>query len=211
MRSSNFQEDLSLQLIWNAKAELILPDTIIKLQNIFYKDSKSGKLVNYVSPFRIPYLMMADSIRLRIVTENKADTLRAVTELTTPVKISSFQLDEQKILVHSTNGSLPENRYYGIYLEYTINEEVIRKSEYYDYSRVTDQELSFQLNIPPGRRSYRVILYHITAANYEFQRALQKASRSNVDPFEAPIILPGTIKGGQGIFTYTTADTLFIK
>jgi hypothetical protein len=211
LRGSSFQKDLSLQLVWYAKAELLLPDTTITLQNILFKDSESGKLVNYVSTFLLPPLLPEDSLRLRIISEDKADTLYAATELVQPIEITDWSLNDRQIMISCANGTSMRNRFYGVYLEYEREGSIIRKSEFYDYSRTEDSRLTFRLDIPSGDRSYRIILYRITPANYRFQRAIQQASRSNVDPFEAPVVLPTNIRGGQGIFTYSTADTLLIR
>jgi len=199
-----------MQLVWNAKVELLLADTTLTLQNIFYKDKASGKLINYANPYVLPAVLPEDSIRLRIITENEQDTLYAVTKPVAPVKITGWTLTGQQLVLSCTQGTATHNRYYGVYLEYEQDGENKRKVEYYDHARSDEPTLTFRLALPPGKRAYRVILYRITPANYHFQRAVQQASRSNVDPFEAPIVLPTNVQGGQGIFTYTTQDTLYI-
>ena len=211
IRTSSFQEDLSLQLVWNARVELMLPDTAIQLQNIFYKDKKSGKLINYASPYRLPAVLPGDSVRLRIITENSTDTLYAATEPVEQIKITGWTLSDTQIRWSFANGSEAKDRFYGVYLEYKLAGQTIRKSEYYDHSLSSEPELSMRLNVPNGNRPYRITLYRITPANYHFQRALQQASRSNIDPFEPPVMLPSNVQGGQGIFTYSTQDTLVIE
>lgn len=211
IRTSSFQEDLSVQLVWNAKAELILADTIITLQNIFYKDTESGKIINYASPYYLPAMVPGESIRLRIITNDEKDTLYATTEFVEPIKIVDWSRDGQHIIIRCSNGSNAINRFYGVYLEYEYEGNIIRKTEYYDYSLTNEKELTFRLNIPAEGYPYRIILYRIAPANYRFQLALQKAGHSNVDPFEAPVILPTNIQGGQGIFTYSTQDTLILQ
>ncbi|RAU81331.1 DUF4249 family protein [Pontibacter arcticus] len=211
IRTSSFQEDLSLQLVWNAHVELMLPDTVIRLQNIFYKDKVSGKMVNYASPYRLPAILPEDSVRLRIITVNNADTLYAATETVAPVVITDWVFNGTQIRLSFTNGPDARHRFYGVYLEYELAGQTIRKSEYYDYSLSSEPELSIRLDVPDGKQPYRIILYRITPDNYHFQRALQQASRSNVDPFEPPVVLPSNVQGGQGIFTYSTQDTLVIE
>ena len=211
IRSSTFQQNLSLQLIWNAQAELMLPDTTLPLQNLFYKDKESGKILNYVNPYRLPAGLALDSLRLRLITDDKADTLYGTTALVEPVKISSWQARDQQIRVSCAQATTPENRYYGLYSEYQVAGNIIRKSQYYDYSHHSDPQISFLLDVPAGERSYRIILYRITPQNYHFQRALSQAARSNIDPFEAPVALPTNIRGGQGFFTYSTTDTLLLQ
>ncbi|WP_025608552.1 DUF4249 family protein [Pontibacter actiniarum] len=211
IRSSSLRESLSVQLVWNAKAELVLADTAVVLQNILYRGKESIRLINYVNTYRLPTELSGDSLRLRIVTEGGGDTLYAATPLVEQVRIDGWELKEKMISVSCPNSAKEDGRYYGVYLEYELEGEVKRKSEYYDYSSVQDKQLTFQLDVPSGKRAYRLILYRITAANYSFQRTLQQASRASVDPFEPPVALPTNVQGGQGIFTYITADTLYIK
>jgi Domain of unknown function (DUF4249) len=208
IRSSTFQQDLSVQLIWNAQAELLLPDTVLALQNLFYKEKESGKAFNYVHPYQLPAGLTGDSLRLRLITADKMDTLYAATALVEPVRISGWQVREKQITVSCGHAAMPQNRYYGIYLEYQVAGNTSRSTQYYDFAHITDPQIDFVLDVPAGKRPYRIILYRITPANYHFQRALSQAHRSNIDPFEAPVVLPSNIRGGQGIFTYSTADTL---
>ncbi len=210
IRTSTFQEDLALQLVWNAEAELLLPDTTIQLQNIFYKEKESGKLVNYASAYIMPAILPGDSVRLRIITGDKADTLYAATEPVEQVKIIGWAFDGTQIRVRCENGAEPRNRFYGIYLEYEQEGKTKRKAEYYDHSLSGEGELTFRLDVPATHYPYRVVLYRVTQANYYFQRALQQAARANEDPFEPPVVLPTNVRGGQGIFTYSTQDTLVI-
>ncbi len=210
IRTSTFQEDLALKLVWNAEVELLLPDTTIQLQNIFYKEKGSGKLVNYASTYLMPVMLPGDSVRLRIINGDKADRLYAATEPVEQVKITGWSFDGTQIRVSCENGAEPRNRFYGIYLEYEQEGKTKRKTEYYDHSLSGEEELTFRLDVAAGQQPYRVVLYRVTQANYSFQRALQQASRSNVDPFEPPVVLPTNVRGGQGVFTYSTQDSLLI-
>lgn len=210
VHTSTFQEEMALQLVWNAEAELLLPDTAIQLQNIFYKEKGTGKLVNYASPFLMPALLPGDSVRLRIITGDKADTLYATTQPVEQVKITGWSFDGSQIRVSCENGAEPEDRFYSIYLEYEQEGKTKRKAEYYDHSLSGEGALTFRLEVPAGHQPYRVILYRVTPANYRFQRALQQASRANQDPFEPPVVLPTNVWGGQGMFTYSTQDTLIV-
>ena len=207
-RTNNFQDDLSLRLVWYASASLSTTDTVISLSNMFFRNSSSGKLLNYVNPYIIPSGAAEDSIRIQIISESGGDTLYAATERVEPIKIKQWTLQNQVLQVSCNNGTSPANRYYSLFVESIKENKTMRKLIYYDYSHVEVPDLSISIQVSADEQLRRVIFYRITSANYQFQVALQQASRSNVDPFEPPVRLPTNIRGGEGIFTYCTADTL---
>ena len=211
MKTNSFQEDVALKLVEGARVELLLPEKELLLKNTVFADPKTGKLMNYNSSKALPRTMLTDSIRLRITTASGAETLYAATELVEPISINQWSLQEQRLKISFNNGSTLSNRYYSVYIQSIRGDEGIIRTLHYDYTRVNDEELTISIVIPEGEKPKRVILYRLTRENYDFQLALKKAIQANTDPFEAPQVVPTNIRGGQGLFTYFTADTLLIR
>lgn len=210
-RTNSFQEDISLRLVWYAIGILSTPDTTLPLNNIFYRDSKNGKLINYANPHLLSPGNGLDSIRIQIISESGKDTLYAATEVVEAIEIKRWNLQDRQLQLFCNNGSGPANRYYCVFVEGKKEGKTFRKSVYYDHRAISDPVLNLTVQLLASEQVKKIILYRITAANYGFQMALQQASRSNIDPFEPPVGLPTNIRGGQGIFTYCTTDTLNIE
>ncbi|WP_224996065.1 DUF4249 family protein [Cesiribacter sp. SM1] len=208
-RTNNFQDDLSLRLVWYASAFVSTPDTSMQLSNFFYRDAKGGKLFNYANAYKLPHNMSSgDSISIRIISESLQDTLYAATAVVAPVQIEEWKLQNNLLQLWCNNGADAANRYFAVYVESSKGDAELRKTYYYNYTSIADEQLSISLQLNEEEQLNKVILYRITEANYHFQLALQQASKSNIDPFEPPVALPSNIRGGQGIFTYCTTDTL---
>lgn len=210
-RTNSLREDISLQLISGAKVAVELPATTLLLQNKVHADSRSGKLYNYLTDTPLPKALTTDSIRLKITTAAGDTTLYAATALVEPLTIKQWSFQEQRLQLSCNNGSNKQNRYYSLFLKTLRGKEAVIRNMQYDYTSVAEPYISISVIIPADEKPRQVILYRITEENYHFQVALKKAVRTNTDPFEAPQLITGNIKGGGGMFTYFTADTLVVR
>nr|WP_320117686.1 DUF4249 domain-containing protein [uncultured Marinifilum sp.] len=210
MESNSFEEDLVLQLAWNADVRISSDDSEIKLLNIL----NSNRNTNYVYNYGISKLVpdnYSGNYSLDIITE-QGERVSATTSAVEFIPIKEVHEEGNEVKL---SFCIPENtkeKYFSIIAEGEYDEEKKLIIEDFDGSNWTSQdvELSLRGNFQDWQ-NLKVKLLHITSHYFEFKKSINEAHDANIDPFTVPTEVSSNVEGGYGIFTYFTIDSLVIR
>ena len=210
MESNSFQEDLVLQLTWNAHVTISSEDNDIKLLNILNPNTHTKYIFNYGSPQVVPQTTNSN-YSIQIETED-GEKLQATTSTVefVPIKQIRQKINEIYISFHVPKNT-PE-KFFTIIAEGKFKDENQTIVEDFDGSNWEEEDITVSLkgNFDDWE-SIKVKLLHITSQYYDFKKSIAGAYSANIDPFTVPTEMDSNVSGGLGIFTYYTVDSLIIR
>lgn len=210
METNSFNEDLVLQLVWNADVIVYSKDKKRRLLNIL----NSNNNTNYVFNYGVSELVSDDSSEeysISIITE-KGKHLTANTHVVEFIPIKEVTEDKNEIKVSFNIPINPKEKYFSIIAEGEDDKEDRLIIEDFDASLWTDDEVIVSLRGDfYNWKTLKIKLQHITSDYYVFKKSTDDAYSANIDPFTVPTKVVSNVNGGIGIFTYFTIDSLVLR
>lgn len=206
METNSLSKQLYLHLLWGAKVDIINNKDTIHLLNILNQNKKTHYTYNYGSPLLVPNNSIHD-YELEIITL-AGDTLRAKTNIVSPVVIAKTELFKDKLIV-SIDDVDSLNPYYVVSLEGSTDS--LSDFKTFNFDELIGDNAFFVFRSKFNEwGNIKIRLFHITKEHYDFLESTDAASGANLDPFTVPEQIKSNIVNGIGIFTYQTVDSITI-
>ena len=210
MEANSFQDDLVLQLAWNADIFIKSDDKEIGLLNILNVNDATNYVFNYGVPDIVPddYKGM---YTIEVATES-GEQITASASALKFIPIGNVQEVENEIRVKFKVPLDTKEKFFSIIAEGIAGDEIKIIIEDFDGSFWAEEEITLSLRGDfENWESLKVKLMHISSDYYQFRESVDNAHSANIDPFTVPTQIKSNVNGGIGIFTFYTIDALVIR
>lgn len=211
IESIRMSDVASLNFVWLADAYFVQNNDTTRLLNYLFLRKEDSVMVNYTSKAQLPKLESGD-LKLFLCKGN--DTITATARFIKPITIKSCTVNGLDIDATIDNCYASNDRFFRIeaVLYQSQKNDPHRYSRIFNLNESTTQELLLQLKVGNVKRdSLKIVVSHITKEHYEYLYSSNRAFDAYFDPFAVPTQIKSNIKGGLGIFTVVTEDTLSFK
>jgi hypothetical protein len=207
--SVQYLENPNVPRVDNAKVTISYDGKDITLQNQNFYDPASRKSYNYISDHIIPFNFESEFF-LNIETSN-GKKLTAKTKLLEPVSILrtdwKFNSDSLAYVTLEFNNHQSYESFYRV----MFNRDSIFGTNYTDFTLTDDFASNGRIAVATGNHfsvneTVVASVFHITRDYFRFLESIEKAARSNRNPFAQPSTIASNIDGGTGIFTGLSID-----
>lgn len=210
MENNSFNENLVLQLVWNADVLISSELTERKLLNILNSNKNTSYVFNYGISELVPNNYSGE-YSIDILTDNGIH-LTAKTFVVEFVPIKNIKEAQNEVIVSFNVPRNMKEKFFSIIAEGKDDKEDRLIIEDFDGSLWSNEEVSVSLKGDfYNWKSLKIKLQHITSDYYEFKKSIDDAYSANIDPFTVPTKMVSNVNGGIGIFTYYTIDSLVLR
>ena len=211
IESIRMNDAASLNFVWNADARFIQGNDTIPLMNFLFLRKEDSVVVNYTSKRLLPYQTNGS---LTLFLKKGNDTLTATAHFIKPVTAKSCKVNGLDIDATIENSFASNDRFFRMeaFLYQPNKKKRPRYSQIYNLNNCIASELLLHLKVGNvARDSLKVVISHISKEHYEYLYSSNRAFDAYFDPFAVPTQIKSNIKGGLGIFTVVSEDTLSFK
>ncbi|MCT4604427.1 MAG: DUF4249 domain-containing protein [Marinifilum sp.] len=210
MEANSFQDDLVLQLTWNADAFIKSNDQEVELLNILNANNTTNYVFNYGTSDIVPADYLGN-YTIQVTTKN-GEHIRATTPTVEFIPIKEAKEIRNEVCVSFNVPLNTKQKYFTIIAEGESDKERKLIIENFDGSLWAEEEIIVSLRGDfETWKNLKIKLLHITSDYYEFRESVDDAYSANIDPFTVPTKIDSNVDGGIGIFTFYTIDSLILR